>query len=144
MEIHPDKCTVLTVSKKKQPLAFNYTLHGHILQHETSTKYIGCTLTSDINEGPTLKANRTLGFLQRNLHISSRNIEQQAYKTLVRPQLEYSSTVWDPYQPGHIDSIEKVQRRAARYVMGKYRNRSSVGDIMLEQLEWKSLQTRPD
>ena len=108
MEFHPDKCTVLTVSKKKQPLAFNYTLHGHILQHETSTKYLGCTLTSDLNWGTHIsnicsKANRTLGFLQRNLHISSRNIKQQAYKTLVRPQLEYSSTVWDPYQQGHID-----------------------------------------
>ena len=37
--------------------------------------------------------------------------------------------------------IEKVQRRAARYVIGKYRNRSSVGD-MLEHLKWKSLRTR--
>ena len=88
------------------------------------------------------KANRTLGFLlQWNLNISSRNIKEQAYKTLVRPQLDYSSTVWDPYQKEHIDLIERMQWRAARYVMGKYRNRSSVGD-MLQQLEWKISQTR--
>ena len=61
--------------------------------------------------------------------------------SLVRPQLEYSSTLWDPYQQGHIDMLEKVQRRAARYVMGKYRNRSSVGE-MIQHLEWKSLQQR--
>ena len=146
MEFHPDKCTVLTVSKKKNPIIFDYTLHNHTLAHEESTKYLGCTITSDLNWGTHIsnickKANQTLGFLHRNLHISSRSIKERAYKSLVRPQLEYSSTVWDPYQQGHIDMIEKVQRRAARYVMGKYRNRSSVGD-MLQQLEWKSLRTR--
>ena len=146
MEFHPDKCTVLTVSKKKNPIIFDYTLHNHTLAHEESTKYLGCTITSDLNWGTHIsnickKANQTLGFLHRNLHISSRSIKERACKSLVRPQLEYSSTVWDPYQQGHIDMIEKVQRRAARYVMGKYRNRSSVGD-MLQQLEWKSLRTR--
>ena len=45
------------------------------------------------------------------------------------------------YKQGHIDMIEKVQRRATRYVMGKYRNISSEGD-MLEHLERKSLETR--
>jgi hypothetical protein len=39
----------------------------------------------------------SLGFLHRNLHIKSRKIKEQAYKSLVRPQLEYATTVWDPY-----------------------------------------------
>ena len=39
MEFHPDKCTVLTVSKKKNPIIYNYTLHNHVLAHEESTKY---------------------------------------------------------------------------------------------------------
>ena len=33
MEFHPDKCAVLTVAKKKTPIIFNYTLHGHTLEH---------------------------------------------------------------------------------------------------------------
>jgi hypothetical protein len=39
----------------------------------------------------------------------------------------------------HIDAIERVQRRAARFVTNKYRNTSSVGN-MLQYLEWRSLQ----
>ena len=77
----------------------------------------------------------------RNINISSRNIKEKAYKSLVRPQLEYSATVWDPFQQGHIDQIEKVQRRAARYVTGRHRNRSSVGQ-MIDQLQWPSLKQR--
>ena len=41
MEFHPEKCTVLTVSKKRNPVKWNYTLHGHILAYETSSKYLG-------------------------------------------------------------------------------------------------------
>jgi hypothetical protein len=39
MAFHPEKCTVLTVSKKRNPVKWNYTPHGHILAHETSSKY---------------------------------------------------------------------------------------------------------
>jgi hypothetical protein len=146
MEFHPEKCTVLTVSKKGSPVKWNYTLHGHILAHETSSKYLGCTISNNLNwsehiNNTTNKASRSLGFLHRNLHIKSWKIKEQAYKSLVRPQLEYATTVWDPYHKKQIDKIEKVQRRAAQYVTGRHRNRSSV-NTMLEDLKWKSLQTR--
>jgi hypothetical protein len=45
----------------------------------------------------TAKANKTLGFLRRNLKIPSIRIKEQAYQTLVRPLVEYASTVWNPY-----------------------------------------------
>ena len=41
----------------------------------------------------------------------------------------------------YIDAIERVQRRAARFVTNKYGNTSSVGN-MLQHLEWRSLQDR--
>ena len=52
-------------------------------------------------------------------------------------------TVWDPYLQQDIDAIERVHRRsrAARFVTNKYRNTSSVGN-MLQYLEWRSLQDR--
>ena len=43
------------------------------------------------------KANKSLGFVRRNLRINSPIIKVQAYKSLVRPQVEYCMTVWDPY-----------------------------------------------
>jgi hypothetical protein len=72
----------------------------------------------------TAKANKTLGFLRRNLKIPSIRIKEQAYQTLVRPLVEYASTVWNPYTKTEINKIEAVQRRAARYVVSNQRNRS--------------------
>ena len=64
-----------------------------------------------------------------------------AYFTLVRPIIEYAAPVWDPYTKRNIYKIEMVQRRAARFVCGRYHNTSSVSE-MLQDLEWPSLQQR--
>ena len=64
-----------------------------------------------------------------------------AYKAIVRPQLEYASCVWDPHQSTYIDNIEKVQRRAARWVCSDYSPLSSVTS-MLDVLGSKTLEQR--
>jgi hypothetical protein len=66
------------------------------------------------------RANRTLGFLRRNLNIGSTSVKENAYKTSVRPTLEYASTVWDPYHQKDIQQLEMVQRRGARYVSNRF------------------------
>ena len=62
------------------------------------------------------KASRTLNFLKCNLSNTSRQVKESAYLTMVRPQLEYASDVWDPYHVEDIVGLEKVQRRAARWL----------------------------
>jgi len=58
----------------------------------------------------------TLGLIWRNVNIRNSQVKQRAYTSLVRPILEYSSTVWDPYTSTAINKIEAVQRRAARVI----------------------------
>ena len=62
---------------------------------------------------------------------------------MVRPTLEYSSAVWDPHKQKDTRLLEKVQRRAARYVTNNYTDRSQ-GTVtsMLEYLKWTSLEHR--
>ncbi|XP_072046548.1 uncharacterized protein [Amphiura filiformis] len=64
-----------------------------------------------------------------------------AYKSLVRPSMEYCAAVWDPYTADQIYQLEAVQRRAARFVKNIYDRRSSVTDMMTD-LEWPLLSTR--
>ena len=87
------------------------------------------------------KANRILGLLQRNVHHCSQSTKAKAYKALVRPHLEYAAAVTDPHQTNHIQMLDRVQRRAARFVVNDYRRTSSVTE-MLNNLEWESLSDR--
>ena len=58
---------------------------------------------------------KTLGFLRRNLAFAPRSTKEVAYKTLVRPKLEYAAPIWSPHSKLQINQIEKVQRTAAHW-----------------------------
>lgn len=146
MLFHPDKCEIMTITRRKKPILITYYLRGHALKRVSKAKYLGVTFNDNLAwsvhiNNITGKANSTLGFLRRNLQVGSREIKTQAYQALVRPTLEYCSSVWDPHSKEAIYDIEMVQRRAARYVTGRYRRRSSVGE-MLEELNWQTLEER--
>jgi hypothetical protein len=146
MEFHPKKCQVLSITKNRNIIRYPYELHGHQLEHVEEAKYLGVTITKDFSwnthiEKVITKASRTLGFLKRNLQSGSTDIKERAYKALVRPLLEYSPCIWDPYTTTHKNKIEMVQRRAARYVLNRYHNTSSVTEMM-NLLKWPLLQTR--
>ena len=146
MLFHPSKCVTIPVTRRKTVLQPEYHLHGHTLEVVRSVKYLGVTLCSDLNWSEHIttvcsKANKTLGFVRRNLKISSRRIKETAYKTYVRPIMEYAATIWDPHTQQAINMLEAVQRRAARFVMRRYHNTSSVSD-MITELQWPSLEDR--
>ena len=146
MEFNPIKCEVLSVTSKRNPVAYSYSLHNETLRRVSSTKYLGVTISSDLNwnrhiSNITGRANQALGFAKRNINTRSQKIRSMAYKTLVRPRLEYCASVWDPHTQCAVQRLEMVQRRAARCVMRRYHNTSSVTH-MLDHLQWPLLSQR--
>lgn len=148
MEFHPQKCTVIHVSRKQRPITNNYLLHGHTLESVSSGKYLGVTINNRLNwtehiNNVRAKSSKTLGFLRRNIQGCRADIKSAAYSTIVRPTLEYAATVWDPYQQAQIQLLEGVQRRAARFVKGNYYVRTpGCVTSMMEDLQWEPLETR--
>ena len=64
------------------------------------------------------KANRTLGLVKRLCRdIKGTNTRKLLYCTVVRPKLEYCSSLWSPYTGKHRLLIENVQRRATRFIL---------------------------
>ena len=104
ISFNPSKCQVIHVTRRKTPLQTNNHLHGCVLESVPSAKYLGVTISEDLKwsehiSNITKKANQKLGFLKRNIWAHNKNLKSAAYKTLVRPQLEYASTVWSPPPP---------------------------------------------
>ena len=104
---------ILRVCRPKHKLLHLYTLHNQHLSETYSAKYLGVSITSDLQwnqniNNITNKANSILGFLRRNLRIPSQTIKTHAYQSLVRRHLEYASTVWDPTPRKNIYKLDII------------------------------------
>ena len=148
MRFQPVKCNMMQLTRKRiKKIHASYTLEGTDLENVESIKYLGVTITSDLRwnthvSNVCTKANRTLGFLRRNLYSCPQEVKEAAYKGLVRPVLDYGSSVWDP--PGVVlqEELESVQKRAARFVTGNYNYETGSMTGILGQLKWESLKKR--
>lgn len=99
----------------------DYYVDGRKLSPVINHPYLGVMLSNDLKwnshvNNIVAKANRSLGFVKRNLYSCPETTKRSGYVTIVRPTLEYATTV-DPYRQvkqEEIDSIEAVQSRVQR------------------------------
>ena len=125
---------------------YSYYIHNTVLQSCKSGKYLGVTLSDNFKWSSHIalickKANQQLGFVRRNTRFLPQSFKEAAYKSLIRPHLEYCCSVWDPHTVADTQNLERIQRQAARYVMADYRRTSSVTS-MISKLKWPSLSSR--
>ena len=120
------------------------------ISQKHSTKYriiycwpnFGVTVSFDLQwtrhiEQTTAKANRTLGLVKRVCRdVGDIRTRRLLYCTLVRPQLEYCSSLWSPYTTKHRALVENVQRRATKFILNyppsnvSYIDRLTILDLL--------------
>ena len=150
MEFNPSKCNIIRImpNEQRKVLISSYFLHGQTLETTSASKYLGITISSDLSwpthvEDVAARWNRTVGSLRRNFRECTPKVRSATYTTMVRPTLEYASAVCDPDKQKDIRLLEKVQRRAGRYVTNNYTDRSpGTVTSMLEYLKWTSPEHR--
>ena len=151
MEFNINKCNILYVTNTtKNKIKHQYTMEGQALKTQNSTEYLGVTINSKLYWNQHINnisgtANKLIGFLWRTMHICPQDLKSKAYTTLVRPNIEYCCSVWDPHHQKYINQLDMVQRRAARFVKNTlYRRSENPTSVtaMVEELGWDSLQNR--
>ena len=146
MKFNIDKCYIMHVTHKRNPLLMTYNMNDRPIKVTASHTYLGIGINNMLSwaehiSNTVSKANKVLGLLRRNLYSCSHFVKETAYKSLVRPSLEYCSSIWDPYHQEYKNKLESFQRRAARFVCQDFRRQSHVSD-MLRDLNWKTLEDR--
>ena len=117
MKFNPSKCHVLRISRKQNPVGSNCVYMGNVLDSVTNHPYLGVELSRNLDWGQhvnnkVMKANRSLGFLRRNLSSCPEGVKEAAYKVLVRPHVEYASSVWDPHLKKHVKQIRGSTKKS--------------------------------
>ncbi len=62
------------------------------------------------------KANRMLGFINRNISFETKDVILPLYTSLVRPHLEYAVQFWAPHRAKDTAKLEAVQGRATKMI----------------------------
>jgi hypothetical protein len=91
------------------------------LQNSDGEKDIGVLVDDQLNYSQHIqqkinKANSIMGLIRRTFTYLNENNFKYLFQALVRRHLEYAAAVWSPYKQHGIDSIENVQRRAAKQI----------------------------
>lgn len=136
MKLNLDKSVLLRVTNKKKPVLTDYTLSNQPLKEVKEYKYLGVTLTNNLSWNSHIKqvssaAFRKLCMLRHKLKDAPTKVKFLAYQSLILPKLEYACVAWDPYTKTNIDALEKIQRRAVRFIYSLYKPGSSVTSVML-------------
>ncbi|XP_077287764.1 uncharacterized protein LOC143912355 [Arctopsyche grandis] len=122
LELNPAKCSVVTFSRKRNPLLNDYILKGERLQRNTVIRDLGVLHDSHLLFDKHIdyivsKALRSLGFILRiSTDIKCLKSIKILYCAFVRSNLEYASQVWNPRYATYIDRIENVQNKFIRYL----------------------------
>ena len=125
MAFNMDKCSLCTITRKRNPIIYDYNMRGKALKRVEAQRDLGVLITCDarFNEhiyAQVNKANKMLGFIRRSL--SSRSDQflptfRSLYVALVRSHLEYASEIWSPKSVTLIKFIEGVQRHGTRLLL---------------------------
>ena len=125
LKFHPQKCIAMRVGNQTDPPQFLYNMEGHQLNYSACEKDLGVHIDNKLNfdrhiSNAINKANRVMGIAKITFDYMDNEVFQQIFKGLVRPHLEYASSVWSPHLIKQKDAIEAVQRRATKWIPGFY------------------------
>ena len=143
MMFNPSKCYVMHINGGRTHRPFLYELCGVLLKSVTQERYLGVVLSQSLSwsnhaSQVSVKANQNIVFIKRNLKGSPQELKRLAYITFVRSGMEYASPMWDPNTSKDHAALERVQRRAARWIISSY-DRTSVTNL-LRQLNLEPLE----
>ena len=121
-------------------------MNGTILDSTEVEKDLGVHVDNKLNFDHHIaesvkKANKILGMLSRFIINKDKSIMVPLFKSLVRPILEYGNVIWNPPLKRNINSVEKVQQRFTKRIVGmdkaSYEERLKI--LKLPSLEYRRL-----
>ncbi len=131
-----NKCQILQVGTRNQK--FEYVMNGVKLESVQCVKHLGVTIASSLKfsqqyKDAVGKANRMLGFINRNFSFKNKDIILPLYISLVRPHLEYAVQFWSPRHAKDTAKLQAVQRRAAKMITSYEERLAQLNLFSLEE-----------
>ena len=137
IQFNTSKCKILTVTRKNQPLTYDYNLNNgqlkHVAEREGPWNHRGTSTHHGTSmfcvNAIVLKVNKLLGLLKRTCAQSANvSVTQTLYLSPVKSQLSFGTQLWSPSQSHLQGKMKRVQRRATRRIL-----RSRIGEMSYKE-----------
>ena len=122
MAFNVSKSFSATFDRSRHPIIpCSFLIGDELIPHRECFRDLGVTVTTPLSFNKHMddivsKAYSRLGLIHKLFLIKSQKSVVRLYKSFVRPILEYSCLIWNPYTVGYINKIERVQKRMCRMI----------------------------
>lgn len=135
MQVNKEKCKIMTFTRKKDPIIFNYTINGEPIKRVEENMDLGVLFDKGLtfkshHEYMTNRAITTSKFVKRQSQFFDNGTIKIIYQLLVRSILEFSALIWSPNYMVHRNTIESVQKQMVLFLLGD-NNRHLTGSYNL-------------
>ena len=139
MDLNLSKCCLLSITRNVTPIHVFYHLMDVPVKTINVHKDLGVLVSTDLKwnshvRSVTAKANKMLGFVRRSSRdIHDLRVRTALYSSLVRSNFAYCSQVWAPQTVSLILTMERVQRRATKFILSlPFRTEVTYKDRLLK------------
>ena len=112
-----------SITRKCKPISSSYEVNGRTIQSCEEERDLGLLVDCDLTWRTQVchqaaRANKLLGYIRRNArYIRSTSTRRTLYLGLVRGHFAYATQVWAPQAIELISKLEKIQRRATKFIL---------------------------
>ena len=120
---NPNKCKSQCITRKIKPIVSTYKFNNSALISTETERDLGVWVSKDLTWNKQVyeqsaRANKLLGYIRRNTRcINSTNLRRTLYLALVRSHLGYATQLWSPQTVELTIKLERIQRRATKYIL---------------------------
>jgi ribonucleases P/MRP protein subunit RPP40 len=113
MKLAPDKFQFIVIKRRRAVYDMTTLNFGNVsISPEHCVKDLGVTIADTLEPAIHIaeiarKAQRKCNLIMRTLRIRKPEIFSRSFRTMIRPTLEYASTVWSPHYQKDIDLIKR-------------------------------------
>jgi hypothetical protein len=142
MPVNVSKSGVVKFGSHYSIFDFRYALYNEELKETQKERDLGLIIDSTLSYKSHIQksineAMRRYGWIVRNLTTRNSVIVIRIYKTLIRPILEYASSVWSPTRVGLTHQLERVQRKVTKLVLRHLTYQERLRKLKLPTLKWR-------
>ena len=128
LSIYPEKCAVIRYSLRPthESQESPYSVDGKPLNFNKQHRDLGILVSANLSWSDHINsicsnAYKSFYFIRRSISsLSTTDLRRQLYLTLVRSNMVYCSQLWRPFLIKDVLCLEKVQRRASKFILYDY------------------------